>query len=116
MFDFGCIAPVLALGDVFAVEGVAFTEAEARADMGKVKRDHLAAILASPGVAARWVDHFGQRRRAPNTRRIPGHKFGNGLTCANTNSTTAELNPADMQDAILPCPRIPFPTMAHKLA
>jgi phosphonoacetaldehyde hydrolase len=27
--------------------------------MGKAKRDHLAAILANPAVAARWTQHFG---------------------------------------------------------
>lgn len=54
MVDFGCMAPVEALVDVFAVEGVAITAAEARADMGRAKLDHLRAILANPEVAARW--------------------------------------------------------------
>ncbi len=54
VIDFGCMAPVEALIDVFAAEGIALTPAEARADMGKAKLDHLRAILAAPGVAARW--------------------------------------------------------------
>jgi phosphonoacetaldehyde hydrolase len=54
MIDFGCMAPVEALMEVFTGEGVAITDAEARADMGKAKLDHLRAILAEPGVAARW--------------------------------------------------------------
>lgn len=54
MVDFGCMAPVRALVEVFAEEGVALTDAEARADMGKAKIDHLRAILAAASVAERW--------------------------------------------------------------
>jgi phosphonoacetaldehyde hydrolase len=54
MVDFGCMAPVEALVEAFAAEGVALTDAEARRDMGRAKRDHVAAILADAGVAARW--------------------------------------------------------------
>lgn len=54
MIDFGCMAPVQALVDVFAGEGVALSIAEARRDMGKAKLDHLRAILADADVAARW--------------------------------------------------------------
>ena len=54
VIDFGCMAPVHALCDVFAADGVAITAAEARADMGRAKLDHLRAILAAPAVAARW--------------------------------------------------------------
>lgn len=54
VIDFGCMAPVEALIDVFAAEGITLAAAEARADMGKAKLDHLRAILAEPGVAARW--------------------------------------------------------------
>jgi phosphonoacetaldehyde hydrolase len=55
MVDFGCTAPVRALLEVFAGEGLDLSVAEARADMGKAKLDHLRAILADPGVAARWA-------------------------------------------------------------
>ncbi len=54
MVDFGCMAPVRALLAVFGEEGVPITDAEARADMGKAKHDHVAAIFANPDVAARW--------------------------------------------------------------
>ena len=59
MVDFGCKAPVHALRDVFAGEGVPITEAEARADMGKAKYDHVTALLTAPEIAARWTAHFG---------------------------------------------------------
>jgi len=55
MIDFGCMAPVRALIDVFAREGLALSDPEARRDMGKAKLDHLRAILADEGVAARWL-------------------------------------------------------------
>jgi phosphonoacetaldehyde hydrolase len=54
MIDFGCMAPVKALIEVFGDEGISLSDAEARQDMGKAKLDHLRALLADPGVAARW--------------------------------------------------------------
>jgi phosphonoacetaldehyde hydrolase len=56
MVDFGCMAPVKALVEVFAAEGVALGAEEARRDMGKAKLDHLRALLAYPEVAARWTE------------------------------------------------------------
>ncbi len=60
VIDFGCMAPVEALIDVFAAQGIALNPAEARADMGKAKLDHLRAILAMPGVTARWHEATGR--------------------------------------------------------
>ena len=48
MVDFGCMAPVQALIDAFAVHGVTITPAQARRDMGRAKRDHVAGYLARP--------------------------------------------------------------------
>jgi phosphonoacetaldehyde hydrolase len=55
MIDFGCMAPVRALVEVFAQDGMALSEQEARRDMGKAKLDHLRAILADEAVATRWL-------------------------------------------------------------
>ncbi|HEX3918745.1 MAG TPA: phosphonoacetaldehyde hydrolase [Caulobacteraceae bacterium] len=55
MVDFGCMAPVSALIDAFAGEGVAITAAEARIDMGRAKRDHVRALCAIPRIAAAWA-------------------------------------------------------------
>src|ERR1700722_6349786 len=55
MIDFGCMAPVRALVEVFAAEGLALSAADARRDMGKAKLDHLRALLADPAVAPRWA-------------------------------------------------------------
>src|SRR6201999_1114301 len=54
MIDFGCMAPVDALIEVFAEDGMTLSIAEARRDMGKAKIDHLRAILANSGISARW--------------------------------------------------------------
>ncbi|PZR35951.1 phosphonoacetaldehyde hydrolase [Caulobacter segnis] len=60
MVDFGCRAPVLALQAVFAEAGVEITEAEARRDMGRAKRDHIRALLAAPRVGEAWRLRHGQ--------------------------------------------------------
>lgn len=59
MIDFGSRAPVVALCRAFAAEGVPVEEAEARADMGRAKRDHIRALLAQPRIAAAWADRHG---------------------------------------------------------
>lgn len=59
MIDFGCMAPVHALMSVFKEEGLTLSVAELRRDMGKAKLDHLRAILAEPGLAARWAQAKG---------------------------------------------------------
>jgi len=63
VIDFGSIAPIEALRTAFARHAVPISEAEARADMGVAKRDHVRAILASPRVDAAWTDAHG---RAPD--------------------------------------------------
>ena len=57
--DFGCVAPVDALIEAFAGEGVVIAPAEARADMGRAKRDHVRALMAMPRIAAEWARATG---------------------------------------------------------
>lgn len=59
MIDFGCLAPVDALIDAFAGQGVAITAEEARRDMGRAKRDHVAVLLAMPRIADAWAAAHG---------------------------------------------------------
>ena len=54
MIDYGSRAPVVALLRVFADAGIELSEGEARADMGRAKRDHIRAILAVPRIADAW--------------------------------------------------------------
>ena len=60
MVDFGCMAPVKALIDAFAQEGVVIDSASARRDMGKSKIDHVRSLLAYPPVAAAWRTKRGR--------------------------------------------------------
>jgi phosphonoacetaldehyde hydrolase len=59
MIDHGCRAPVVALQRVFADAGIPIDEAEARADMGLAKRDHIRNILVQPRVEQAWRDLHG---------------------------------------------------------
>lgn len=59
MIDFGSRAPAVALIKLFEGFDVPISEAEARADMGMAKRDHIAAILAQARVAAAWAARHG---------------------------------------------------------
>jgi phosphonoacetaldehyde hydrolase len=52
--DFGCQAPVIALRDAFARQGVTISETQARRDMGQAKQDHVRALLANAQIAASW--------------------------------------------------------------
>src|ERR1700761_9400494 len=70
MVDFGCMAPVRALVEVFAAEGVSLTAEEARRDMGKAKLDHLRALLAYPEVAARWTEAKGAEPAEADIQRV----------------------------------------------
>lgn len=70
MVDHGCCAPVLALQKVFADEGVAITDEEARADMGKAKDAHIRAILAKPRVEEHWKAVKGARADDADVARL----------------------------------------------
>lgn len=70
MIDFGCLAPVDALLEAFAGEGVAITAEEARRDMGRAKRDHVASLLAMPRIAAAWKAAQGTAPSVADSDRI----------------------------------------------
>ena len=59
MIDFGCLAPVRALQAAFVAQGVTISAAQARKDMGKAKRDHVAALMRDAEVSAAWSARFG---------------------------------------------------------
>lgn len=59
--DFGSRAPAAVFLEIFRRAGVAITTSEARGPMGRAKRDHIAAILGLPRVAAAWQCVHGQR-------------------------------------------------------
>lgn len=59
IIDFGSLAPVKVFLELFATHGVALAEAEVRAPMGMLKRDHIRALLEMERVAALWQDVHG---------------------------------------------------------
>jgi phosphonoacetaldehyde hydrolase len=70
MIDFGCLAPVRALQAAFAAEGVAISEAQARKDMGRAKRDHVAALLADRAVSEAWAKRLGSPPASSDADRL----------------------------------------------
>jgi phosphonoacetaldehyde hydrolase len=70
VIDFGCVAPIRALQAAFAGEGVEVGEAQARKDMGRAKRDHVAALLADPAVSGAWTERFGAAPSPADVERI----------------------------------------------
>lgn len=59
MIDYGSLAPVIAMRELFAAEGVPLEDGEIRAGMGLAKIDHIRSVLEMEGVAARWRDAKG---------------------------------------------------------
>jgi phosphonoacetaldehyde hydrolase len=68
MVDFGCEAPVKALIEAFAAEGISIDAAIARRDMGKAKVDHVRALLAH--MADAWRKKFGREWEAGDVERL----------------------------------------------
>lgn len=61
--DFGCMGPVEAFIQAFALRGVEVTALEARGPMGLMKLDHVRALCNLPSVSGQWRESFG---RTPN--------------------------------------------------
>lgn len=57
--DFGSLAPVTAIRQVFENAGVPVSVAEVRAFMGKSKRAHIENVLELPRVCERWIASRG---------------------------------------------------------
>jgi phosphonoacetaldehyde hydrolase len=70
MIDFGCMAPVHALVEVFAQEGVALSGEAARRDMGRAKLDHMRALMTYPDVADSWTAATGAPPSEADIQRI----------------------------------------------
>jgi len=58
--DYGSLAPVNALVQLFARHGVTVSVKEARLPMGKHKREHIRQILGSDNIAAAWASIQGK--------------------------------------------------------
>src|SRR5262245_12563345 len=64
--DYGSRAPTQVFVEIFRRRGVQITEAEARGPMGAAKRDHIAALVALPRIAAQWKAHCGRDPGQPD--------------------------------------------------
>ena len=53
--DYGSLAPVRVLVQVFSSNGVPISDQQARRDMGLLKRDHIERVLNAPDVARQWT-------------------------------------------------------------
>ncbi|MBL9122357.1 MAG: phosphonoacetaldehyde hydrolase [Planctomycetaceae bacterium] len=73
--DHGCFAPVVPFQELFRARGVDLTVAEAREPMGLGKRDHIAALLEMPEVAARWKVAQGKLPTAAELDRMFAEEF-----------------------------------------
>lgn len=68
--DHGSRAPVAVFREVFRREGIDVTEVEARGPMGRAKRDHIAAVLEVPRVAAAWEAAKGRPHELADVDRM----------------------------------------------
>lgn len=68
--DFGSRAPIMAFMALFKDNKVEISIEEARAPMGLEKRDHIAAVLAMPRVAAAWTAAHGQAATVADIDRL----------------------------------------------
>lgn len=57
--DHGSRAPTSVFVEIFRARGIEITAAEARGPMGTAKRDHIAAVMALPRIAAAWSAAHG---------------------------------------------------------
>lgn len=58
--DYGSVAPIRVLQQVFADRGIPVTEEEARQDMGILKKDHIRALLKIPRIRAAWTERLNK--------------------------------------------------------
>lgn len=68
--DFGCLAPAAVFQRIFQDAGVPVSVDEARAFMGRHKRDHIQAMLETPAIRARWADAHGQAPGEQDVERL----------------------------------------------
>ena len=61
--DYGSMAPIRVLQQVFAGRGIQVSEEEARQDMGILKKDHIRALLNYPRIRVTWLEQHGQAPR-----------------------------------------------------
>jgi phosphonoacetaldehyde hydrolase len=56
--DYGSMAPIRVLQQVFADRGIQVSEEDARRDMGILKKDHIRALLGDPRIRSAWQQEY----------------------------------------------------------
>ena len=70
--DHGSLAPVRAITELFAWQGIRLSDEDARRDMGIFKKDHIRRILSIPHVGAAWRESkLGQALSPANSSKVP---------------------------------------------
>ncbi|MCI1966780.1 MAG: phosphonoacetaldehyde hydrolase [Oscillospiraceae bacterium] len=72
--DFGCMAPIKALRDVFEEAGIPLTNETARRYMGLSKKEHIQKTLQLPEVSDSWKEKFHKIPSNQNVERLY-HRF-----------------------------------------
>jgi phosphonoacetaldehyde hydrolase len=68
--DYGSLAPVRVLQQIFADRGIQVSEDEARRDMGILKKDHVRALLGYPRIRTAWKDLHGHVPGEPDVESL----------------------------------------------
>jgi phosphonoacetaldehyde hydrolase len=68
--DYGSVAPIRVLQQVFADRGVEVTEEEARQDMGILKKDHIRALLNIPRIRVAWAEQHQNVPGEPDVEKL----------------------------------------------
>ena len=79
--DYGSRAPAGVFVEVFKRRGVPITVEQARGPMGMHKRDHIAAILDLPAVAAMWRELHGRAASHDDVQSMYEHLVPLQLAC-----------------------------------
>lgn len=70
MIDYGSLAPTVVFTELFQNHGLTVTTEEAREPMGLSKREHIAAMLAMPRIAAAFEEQFGRLANKDDVDRL----------------------------------------------
>jgi phosphonoacetaldehyde hydrolase len=95
--DYGSLAPVRTLQQVFAGAHVALTEQEARRDMGLPKKDHIRAIFSLPRVRDEWVRLRGHAPAEADIDKLYEHFLPLQFSCLLEYSTVLPGVPAAVE-------------------
>jgi len=68
--DFGSLAPVAVLQELFLKHGIPISIGEARRGMGLLKKDHIRSILAQPRILDAWTAARGRPPAEPDVERL----------------------------------------------